>query len=231
MLVLAFPTEFEAQDLLKLLEKKEKRVVEGVTCFAGYVESRPVLVPIIGVGPAAATYSTEIILKNVEFKIFILAGFAGAITSELERSQILIVKDYSSDSLINYLKLVPGFDIGRVHPVMEVVSTAEEKQRLGQETGCQMVDMETAYVAHMVASAGFEFLGVRAISDLMDEDLPNEALSCGYDQEKSKTTPFKMLRFLARNPKQIKPLKEFISPLPEVRKHLTEFLVTLIKEF
>jgi len=231
MLVIAFPTEFEAQNLLKLLEKKERPVIDGVTCFAGYVEDRAVMVPIIGIGPTAASYCTEALLKNLEIKVFILAGFAGAITPELKRSQILVVKDYSSESLINYLKLVPGFDIGRVHPVMEVVATAEEKKRLGEETGCQMVDMETAYVANMVASAGIEFLGVRAISDLVDEDVPNDALSAGYDQDRSKTTPLKMFGFLARNPKRIKPLKEFVSPLPEVRKKLTDFVVTLIKEF
>ncbi|MEM6886474.1 MAG: hypothetical protein AAF571_15740 [Verrucomicrobiota bacterium] len=231
MLVIAFPTEFEAQDLLKLVEKKEKRVIDGVTCFAGYVEDRPVMIPIIGIGPTAASYCTEALLKNLEIKVFILAGFAGGINPDLERGQILIVKDYSAQSLINYLKLVPGFDIGRVHPVMEVVSSAEEKKRLGEETGCQMVDMETAYVAHMVASAGIEFLGVRAISDLMDEDVPNDALAAGYDQAESKTTPFKMFGFLARHPKQIKPLKDFVEPLPEVRKKLTDFVVTLIKEF
>ncbi|MEM1156755.1 MAG: hypothetical protein AAF649_04490 [Verrucomicrobiota bacterium] len=231
MLVIAFPTEFEAHDLLKLVEKKEKRVIDGVTCFAGYVEERAVMIPIIGIGPTAASYCTEALLKNLQIKVFILAGFAGAITPELERGQILVIKDYSAQSLINYLKLVPGFDIGQVHPVMEVVSSAEEKKRLGEETGCQMVDMETAYVAHMVASAGIEFLGVRAISDLVDEDIPNDALAAGYDHEKSKTTPFKMFGFLARHPKQIKPLKEFVSPLPEVRKKLTDFVVTLIKEF
>lgn len=231
MLVVAFPTEFEAQDLLKQLEKKERQVIEGVTCFAGYVDDHPVMVPIIGIGPEAASYCTEVLLKNLEIKVFILAGFAGAITPEVERGQILIVKDYSSENVINYLKLVPGFDIGRVHPVTEVVSTAAEKKRLGEETGCQMVDMETAYVAHLVASAGIEFLGIRAISDLVDEDVPNDALESGYDQKESKTTPFKMFGFLMRNPKQIKPLKKFVSPLPEVREKLTDFVVTVIKEF
>lgn len=231
MLVVAFPTEYEAVDFLKGLEKREKKRVDGVVCHAGYVGKTPVLVPIIGIGPAKAHASTQTIIDHVEIKVFILAGFAGALTSEVFRGQILIARGYSSESLINYIKLIPGFDIGGLHPVNEVVATAEEKQRLGQETGCQMVDMETAYVAHLVASNGIEFLGIRAISDLVDEDIPRDVLECGYDQAESRTTPVKLMGFLALHPKRIAPLKKFLEPLPEVRRKLTDFLLVVAKEF
>jgi nucleoside phosphorylase len=231
MIIVAFPTEYEAQDLIKQLESKEKRVLDGVTCFAGYISSRPVFIPILGIGPEAASASTKIVLRRIEPKIFILAGYAGGITSEVTRGQILIARDYSSQNIINYLKLVPGFDIGSVHPVNDVVVSAAEKKRLGEETGCQMVDMETAYVSNLVAEAGIEFLGIRAISDLVDEDVPNDVLECGYDQVHSRTTPVKLLGFLVLHPKRIQPLKDFLKPLPAVRRKLTDFLVTIIGEF
>lgn len=231
MLVVAFPTEYEANDFVKALQKREKKRIDGVLCYAGFLGKTAVLVSIIGIGPAKAHANTQIILDRVEMKVFILAGFAGALTSEVSRGQILIARGYSSESLINYIKLLPGFDIGGLHPVNEVVSTAAEKQRLGEETGCQMVDMETAYVAHLVASNGIEFLGIRAISDLVDEDIPQDVLDCGYDQVESRTTPVKLLGFLALHPKRIKPLKDFLEPLPEVRRKLTEFLITVAKEF
>lgn len=231
MLVVAFPTEFEAKDLVRLLEKREKREIGGVNCYAGYIGETATLIAIIGIGPERSHASTYSLIEQLDIKVFILAGFAGAITSEVERGQILIARGYSSEGLINYIKLLPGFDIANVHPVTEVVATAEEKRRLGQETGCQMVDMETAYVSCLAAENGIDFLAIRAISDLVDEDVPVDVLSNGYNQAESRTTPVKFLGFLARNPTQIMPLRKFLEPLPAVRKKLTDFLVTVIKEF
>jgi len=231
MVVVAFPTEFEAKDLLGKIENREKRDLEGIPVTCGKIGETSVAVTIIGVGPAKAHHATQVILNHLSMKVFILAGFAGALTSELHRGQILVVKGYSAESLINYIKLLPGFDIGALHPVTEIVATAAEKQQLGQETGCQMVDMETAYVAHLVASHDVEFLAIRAISDLVDEDIPRDVLDCGYDQSASRTTPMKLLGFLARNPKRIKPLQQFLKPLPDVRARLSNFLLSVINEF
>ncbi|MGF1679402.1 MAG: hypothetical protein ACFCUX_09430 [Candidatus Methylacidiphilales bacterium] len=231
MVVVAFPTLFEAEDLIKALQKREKRIIEGVSCFAGYIGETAVLLPIVGIGPEASVASTRIVLEKMDVKIFMLAGFAGAITSELSRGQIVIVQDYSSPHVINYLKLIPGFDIARVHPVTQVVDTASEKQRLGRETGCQIVDMETAYLSNLLAEHRINFLCIRAISDLVDEDVPNDVLECGYDQVQSRTTPVKLLGFLVTHPQRIQPLQKFLKPLPEVRKNLTDFLITIIKEF
>ncbi|MEM6823160.1 MAG: hypothetical protein AAF558_14610 [Verrucomicrobiota bacterium] len=231
MVVVAFPTEFEAKDLVRQLEDKHHRVVQGIPCYTGKIKGVSVVIPILGMGPEKAHASTQIILQSDEIKVFILAGFAGALTSELTRGQILVARGYSRESVINYIKLLPGFDIAGLHPVTELVSSAEEKRRLGEETGCQMIDMETAYVANLVLGAGVEFIAIRAISDLVDEDLPGDVLEHGYDYAESKSTPVKLMGFLVLHPNRIKPLQEFLKPLPEVRRKLTDFLVTVINEF
>jgi adenosylhomocysteine nucleosidase len=57
-----------------------------------------------------------------------------------------------------------------------VVVSADEKQRLSQETGASLVDMESGAVAAAAAEAGLPFAVLRAICDQADRTLPPAAL-------------------------------------------------------
>jgi len=231
MIVLAFPTQFEAQGLLRRLDRvRVQRDIPGLDYQSGFVGKREIVVMVTGMGPEQSMRQMNRFIEAKEVQVIILAGFAGALTESVHRGQILIARDYSNEALINYIRLVPGFDIASVHPVAEPVTLAEEKRKLGEETGCQMVDMETAYLSDLAARHQIEFMSIRAISDLVHEDLPQDVLDNGYDYEASKTTPGKMAFYLLTNPKRIRALKEFVKPLPQVRDGLGDFLYSLIEE-
>ncbi len=231
MTVIAFPTEFEAQGLLLRMQNvSTHNDIEGVPYRTGLVGDKEVCIVVTGMGPEQSQRRMAIFLAQFKTELFILAGFAGALTESVHRGQILVAKDYSNPDLINYIRLVPGFDIARVHPVEEPVTTAAEKRALGLKTGCQMVDMETAYLSELAAQMRVEFMAVRAISDLVNEDLPQDVLDRGYDLEESKTTPAKMVLYLITNPRRVKALKEFVKPLYEVRDQLGNFLCNLVRD-
>jgi nucleoside phosphorylase len=231
MIVVAFPTEFEARGFLKKLQKVSSHSrVPDVTFYSGYIGNKQVAVVITGMGPEQSQSRMRTFLGYVETKVLILAGFAGALTDSVYRGQILVAQDYSNAELINYIRLIPGFDIARVHTVSEPVTTGAEKRALGLQTGCQMVDMETAYLSDLAAQMDVEFMAVRAISDLVNEDLPQDVLDHGYDLEASKTTPARMALYLITNPRRIKALKEFVKPLPEVRDRLGDFVYTVVED-
>lgn len=226
-----FPTLFEAQGLIKRLKSlKKHNSIPGVPIYTGKIEKKSVMVAIIGIGPEMSVKNTQKLFQQHPSPIVILAGFAGALTEDVTKGQILIARDYSNMALINYIRLVPGFDIASVHPVKQTIATANEKRHLGLETGCQMVDMETAYLSNLLVGLGVEFMSVRTISDLVNEDIPQDVLENGYDMVESKTTPVKMAKYLIFNPGRIKALREFLAPLPEIRDDLGKFLQDVIEE-
>jgi adenosylhomocysteine nucleosidase len=230
MIALLFPTDFEAKDLVGKLTGRSTKNVEGVTVHTGKLGNAEVLVAVIGIGPHLSSKGTQIVLKSHTVSQVILAGFAGALSPQLQRGQILIVQEYSSEALINYLKLLPGFDIARVYPSDRVIASAQLKQQVGSQYQCQLVDMETDAVARVVIQYNLEFLSIRAISDLATEDVPDDVLSKGYDAHSGKTSCLRLVVHLAFNSRRIKAFQEFLRPLPEVRKGLTAFIVQVVNE-
>lgn len=230
MTAVLFPTDYEAKDLVAQLQSRTSNVIDGVTFHSGKLGKSSLLIAIIGMGPQLAAKGAQTVLKHHTVSNIILAGFAGALSPQLKRGQILIIKDYSSEGLINYLKLLPGFDIARVYPSDRVIASANLKQQIGTQYNCQLVDMETDAVARVVIQHGIEFLSIRTISDLATEDVPDDVLSKGYNIHTGKTSPVRLILHLAVNRQRINAFKQFLQPLPQVRKGLTQFLTQVIGE-
>lgn len=230
MTAVLFPTDFEAKDFVGQMTGRSTKNVEDVTVHTGKIGKTQIITAIIGMGPQLASKSTLIFLKHHKVSNVILAGFAGALSPQLKRGQILIVQNYSSEALVNFLKLLPDFDIARVYPSDRVIASAQLKQQMGSQYNCQLVDMETDAVARAVIPHGIEFLSIRAISDLATEDVPDDVLSKGYNIHTGKTSPVRLIMHLALNRQRINAFKEFLKPLPQVRKDLTNFLVQVINE-
>jgi nucleoside phosphorylase len=231
MLTFVIPTRYEAEDLLASLNDKIRKDIDSVECYRGKLKDSDVHVVICGMGPKLAKESVTKAFKVEAPHLVIMTGFAGALSTQLQRGDILVAATYSSNDLINYIRLVPGFDIARLHTTDQVVSTVAAKKKLAEETGCQMVDMEMSAVNSVALTYGSEVMGIRVISDLASEHVPTDILSKGYDKVTGKMTPIRMAFFLLFNPLRINELKTFLEPLPDIRKKLTTFLVTVAEEF
>ena len=64
--------------------------------------------------------------------------------------------------------------LGRIVTAKRIVNRAIDKQEIANRTGAIGLDMESAPLGHIADEKKIPFVVVRAISDLMDEDLPEE---------------------------------------------------------
>jgi adenosylhomocysteine nucleosidase len=140
--------------------KKTVRDYEGRT-FTFYHNPRAVLV-CGGIGAEAARRATEAAITLYQPSLLISAGFAGALSSEMNAGQafsprtIIDARDGSrTDTRIG------------VGVLVTVTTTAhgEARARLAESYGAQAVDMEAASVAKGADAHGLPCIAVKAISD------------------------------------------------------------------
>jgi nucleoside phosphorylase len=225
-----FPSKYEAEDLLALLKDKDSVRIQDLELTKGSLNGVEVFVAIVGIGGVHAARRTRLALDHVPFNNIILAGFAGGLSLSLEVGQILVAQGVSDAELINFLKVIPNFGIAKIHTTSQVVATAAEKAALAEKTGCHAVDMELASVYAVVKESSVDFLCVRVISDHARQDIPAKMLRHGYNPNTGLTDAPRMAKYLITHPWEIMKLKEFMAPLPEVRKKLTHFLVEVLGE-
>jgi len=230
MIGVLFPSKYEAEDLLALLKDKDTVKIQDLELTKGTIKGSEVFVGIIGIGGVHAARRTKLVLEHVPLRTVILAGFAGGLSASLEVGQILVAQGVSDDELINFLKVIPNFGIAKFHTASQVVSTGAEKAALAEKTGCHAVDMELASVYAVVKEKGVDFLCIRVISDHGRQDIPAKVLRHGYNPNTGLTDPARMAKYLVTHPWDIMKLKDFLAPLPEVRKKLTDFLVEVLGE-
>jgi len=228
MLVVAFPTRFEAEDFLPAIGKSRREIVEGLEFYKGVLGETPLVVPILGIGQKFAIESSRKILAQFNPSLLIIAGFAGALVPQLSRGQVVIASDFTHPELLQSMKLISGYDIVRMYTSPTVASTSAMKAHLAAETKCHAVDMETAFVFEEVGPQGIPLMAIRVISDEADEDLPSEALAHGYDYKKGGPTPARLALYLTTHPFQAPALLRFVKTLPPIRRKLTDILLELI---
>lgn len=213
MRALIVPSHFEAKLLLQQLNKKTHRKFAGVDCWSGLLAGQPVAIGITGMGPPHITLRAKAFVEKIQPSEMLLIGFAGALNPELERGAVLSLQNTK-----------------RVHTVSETVSTVAEKQQLFEQTQCDLVDMESAFVEEVAMAAKLPLTIIRVVSDTASEDLPADLLAQGYDQEKGKYTPFKMACYLVTHPSAIFELQQFLKPLKEVRAALSTAVVEYLSD-
>jgi hypothetical protein len=85
-------------------------------------------------------------------------------------------------------------------------------------------------VTDIVAERQVPFMAVRVISDDYHLTLPTGALAAGFDADRGKATPIRLLAYLALHPGEFAPFKKFVAGLSVARKNLTVFLQQLNDE-
>lgn len=144
-----------------------------------------------GMGPVKAARAAALLLQHLPFDLAISTGFACALIPAqvgdiLAGEQVLAQGDepvaqnesYEAtgaerDRCVEVLRRsVSGVRFGRFLSVDRVVWRATDKQAYARTTGAVALDMESGAIARECRRAGVSFLALRAVSDLLDEDLP-----------------------------------------------------------
>src|SRR5882757_6582488 len=122
-----------------------------------------------GIGPVAARWACEAVCASYEPEMVISAGFAGALTADLKIGDVLVpakVIDAGDGSCIE-----TGAGSGGLISVAEMASV-ERKRVLGTKYDAVAVDMEAAAVAKSAGLRSVRFRAVKAISDVLDFEVP-----------------------------------------------------------
>lgn len=140
-------------------------------------------------------------------------GFAAGLDPLIKAGTILLPniihvegKDYTSDSALR-LKLgseKSKIKLGALLHSDEIITSAAEKQKLFEKTGCVSVDMESGIVAKYCHEHNIPFAVLRVVCDSASRDLP--PLACMALSHDGKLNTFKMIRNLLTNPGQISSL-------------------------
>jgi len=154
----------------------------GFVVRCGDLEGRRVVLVRSGAGRQRAANVTELLIETHQPQWVLSAGFAGGLTAELKRNDILMVDDLvdtAGGHLTIDLKVDPralaelsGVHVGRLLTADEVIRLPQQKRSLGQKHGALAVDMESFAVAEVCRDRKVRFMAIRVVNDTVDEQLP-----------------------------------------------------------
>jgi adenosylhomocysteine nucleosidase len=172
------------------------------------------------VGPNQALQVARVAISSFPVKVIISVGFASALHQDMKIGDLVVGESasffnqdhpafYPSDKRLLLLagevlentnpagsERVAGFK-GPLLTVRRIIEHAAEKKTLASTTGAIALDMESAAIAGVAADARIAYLPVRAISDLVDENLGGIS---HFFSEKGAFRPFGGLLYLLFHP-------------------------------
>ncbi len=106
--------------------------------------------------------------KNLP-KLVLTCGFAGGLNPELETGDVVFMTGYPAleERLINADATLANF-----FTASRIATTVAEKKKLRDETGADVVEMESGAILAICRESRIPCAMVRVISDAADEDLP-----------------------------------------------------------
>lgn len=144
-----------------------------------------------GMGPQRARRGTRAMIEGHQPKWIIAAGFAGALKPELKVGDIVVAEGVAHPggrkfSIDLKMKADPkcGLYVGRLLSVDEPVRKSAQKEALGAQHDALAVDMESLAVAEVCREMKVRYLAVRAISDDLSSDLPDDLVALVDNQGK-----------------------------------------------
>ncbi len=122
-----------------------------------------------GIGAAAARRACEAVIEIFDAQVVCSAGFAGALNPSLKVGDLVRPGTVINASDGSRTAISAG---NGVLVSFGSVASPEQKQKLRDSYGAEIVDMEAAAVARAAEARGKEFMAVKAISDVADFEFP-----------------------------------------------------------
>ena len=175
-----FALAIEAGGTVDLLDHFHTTRGRGFTARYGCLAERRLVLFESGAGTSRAAAATEVLIETHRPHWVISAGFAGGLVPQLKRHDIVMADSVVNaagrrlgiDLKIDADTLAAGMHVGRILSVDQIVRLPKDKQSLGSRHEALAVDLESFAVAEVCHRRGVRFLGVRIITDAMDEQLP-----------------------------------------------------------
>ncbi|MFY9553854.1 MAG: hypothetical protein WAV47_03935 [Blastocatellia bacterium] len=194
-----------------------------------------------GEGTDNAERQLETWLKEYSARAVLSIGFAGALSSSLKATELVIATDvYDSTAkpdakLLSAAKRVkmdgPSLRFGLALTSHQILWQAESKRAFAnslppKEIG--FVDMESAAIARVCDRQGLPFLIARSITDLLDEDLPLDFNQ--YRDASGRVDSKQVMKAALLKPRAIKALLELQTRSRVCAERMAEFVRRLVPE-
>ena len=185
-------TRWERQAIQQVLRVETIHRAKGVSRVIGQRRRCRVVLVQTGIGPAKAGAACRAIFQEQTLDVAISSGLACALTGSsigelFVGTDVVTARSEAtgevgagvpcdqawSDMALRAARggAVPA-RAGRFVSLSRIMWRGEDKRRLATETGAVALDMESAAIGAVAAAYRIPFVVIRAVSDLVDEDLP-----------------------------------------------------------
>ena len=150
---------------------------EEAAPFRKIAAGRPgVTILLTGIGKKNAEKAIRAALAASRPDLVLTCGFAGGLEPSLPHGEVIFSTDDSElqtqNSELKTRLIAAGTREGKFFCADRVAVTAQEKQKLWQQTGADAVEMESGAIRAVCRELGIPSATVRVISDTAGEDLP-----------------------------------------------------------
>ena len=230
MIAVTFALPAESAEFLRCLTDKTRTERNGVRVIRGKIDNRKIEVLHTGVGEKVCRQRLAKFLQNQEFACLISAGFAGALNDQLQVSDLLLAKNFSTVDLSETRTLLSGLPthIANLLTVPALIDSPEERNKLALTSGAVAVDMETEFIARACAACGIPLLSLRVISDTPQDRFPAPA-NVLFDIERQQTHMLRLATHLLARPSRVPRLVHFARRITRARKILADALVAVLR--
>ncbi|HUR47301.1 MAG TPA: hypothetical protein VMZ27_15575 [Candidatus Saccharimonadales bacterium] len=179
---------------------------------------------ITGMGSRNAKNMLEAALRERKVSLVLSCGFGGGLNPELEVGKVVFQADDNSD-LKPLLIRANAIEV-KFHFCDRVATTTKAKQLLREQTGADVVEMESWVIREICKERGIPSATVRVISDAANQDLPldfNELLTT-----EQRLSYGKLIKTIVRSPRKIPALLQLQKQTTLAARNLADVLEKII---
>jgi adenosylhomocysteine nucleosidase len=183
-IVILFATPAEAGGLVDRLRDRVTLHCATQVEHSGNLESQRLAIVESGIGQMAAAAAALEAIRLHHPRWLICAGFASALGNDLKRGHVLMpneVVDGGGNRIPIELHLDPrslqnnpGLHLGRLLTVDHLVHNPDERRQLAATHEARACDLESWGAAEACRQANVPFLGVRVMTETVDDQLPED---------------------------------------------------------
>ena len=130
----------------------------------------------------------------------ILAGLGGGLTTTLDHGDVVCASEVIHEDGTSLKSPVSARNIpsASIFSSEQLVHSSSDKSTLNTRSGAEVVDMESSAFARACNARGLNWLVLRAVSDVHDEDLPHQVAH--WIDDTGRARPWTITRDLLRHP-------------------------------
>lgn len=185
-------TRWERQAIQQVLRVETIHRGDGYCRVIGQRRLCHVVLVQTGIGPVKARAACRAVFQEQTLDVAISSGLACALTASsigelfvgtdvitarseathVVRAEVLCDQVWSDRAISAARGGALPARAGRFVSLPRIIWRGEDKRRVATETGAVALDMESAAIGAIAAEHRIPFVVIRAVSDLLDEDLP-----------------------------------------------------------